>query len=71
MCSSDLTAFGDYLYFETLTLCPIDTRLIDKTLLNETETRWLNAYHAHVRETLAPLTSGAAHDWLIKNTEAI
>ena len=65
------TAFGDYLYFETLTLCPIDTRLIDKTLLNEAETRWLNAYHAHVRETLAPLTSGAAHNWLIKNTEAI
>ena len=65
------TAFGDYLYFETLTLCPIDTRLIDKTLLNETETRWLNAYHALVREKLAPHTTGAAHDWLIKNTEAI
>ena len=65
------TAFGDYLYFETLTLCPIDTRLIDKNLLNETETRWLNAYHALVREKLAPHTTGAAHDWLIKNTEAI
>ena len=65
------TAFGDYLYFETLTLCPIDTRLIDKTLLNKTETRWLNAYHALVREKLAPHTTGAAHDWLIKNTEAI
>ena len=65
------TAFGDYLYFETLTLCPIDTRLIDKTLLNGTETRWLNAYHARVRATLAPLTSGAAHDWLMKNTAAV
>ena len=65
------TAFGHYLYFETLTLCPIDPRLIDKTLLTEAEKHWLNAYHARVRDKLAPHTKGAAHDWLIKNTEAI
>lgn len=65
------TAFGSYLYFEDLTLCPIDTRLIDRTMLTENEAAWLNAYHARVREALLPLTEGAARDWLLARTEAV
>ncbi|WP_274572561.1 aminopeptidase P family protein [Neisseria leonii] len=65
------TAFGSYLYFEDLTLCPIDTRLIERALLTESETAWLNAYHAKVREALLPLTDGAARDWLLARTEAV
>ncbi len=49
------TEFGRFLGFETLTLCPIDTSLIDVRLLTETEVRWLNEYHIQVREALTPL----------------
>ncbi|MES2949431.1 MAG: aminopeptidase P family protein [Pseudomonadota bacterium] len=63
--------FGDFLEFETLTLCPIDTRCIDKTLLQADEITWLNSYHATVRTRLSPLVSGAALDWLLERTEAI
>lgn len=64
-------AFGEFLEFETLTLCPIDTRCIDRSLLRADEIAWLNGYHATVRERLAPLVSGAALAWLIARTEAI
>nr|WP_295785894.1 aminopeptidase P family protein [Rhodoferax sp.] len=63
--------FGDFLEFETLTLCPIDTRCIDLGLLRTDEIAWLNAYHATVRARLSPLVSGAALDWLVQRTEAI
>ena len=65
------TQFGDYLCFETVTLCPIDTRLVDATLLRPDERDWLNAYHAQVREKLLPFVNGAAKDWLIARTQAI
>ncbi|MFV7769165.1 aminopeptidase P family protein [Shewanella marisflavi] len=57
--------------FHALTLIPIDTRLIDKLLLTDAETQWLNAYHQRVRETLSPLMQGAELNWLLKVTEAI
>lgn len=64
-------AFGDMLEFETLTLCPIDTRCIDFTLLRDDERAWLNAYHATVRERLAPRLSGDALAWLNARTAAV
>ena len=63
--------FGEMLEFETLTLCPIDARCIERRLLRGDEIAWLNAYHATVRERLAPLVDGAALDWLLRRTEAI
>jgi Xaa-Pro aminopeptidase len=63
--------FGEMLEFETLTLCPIDTRCIVRELLREDEIDWLNRYHATVRERLSALVSGAALTWLIARTEAI
>ncbi|MCY1035971.1 aminopeptidase P family protein [Corallococcus sp. BB11-1] len=68
---AETTAFGEFLRFETLTLCPIDTRLVDPGLLSRAEADWLNAYHATVRERLLPLVEGAARDWLLKRTEAL
>lgn len=65
------TEFGEFLRFETLTLCPIDTRCIDVALLTETERAWLNSYHAEVRERLSPYVTGEAKDWLLKRTMAI
>ncbi len=63
--------FGDFLEFETLTLCPIDTRCITKELLSVDEIDWLNAYHATVRARLSPLVDGAGLAWLIQRTEPI
>jgi Xaa-Pro aminopeptidase len=61
-------AFGEMLEFETLTLCPIDTRCIDTALLRPDEVAWLNAYHATVRERLAPRVQGDALAWLLART---
>jgi Xaa-Pro aminopeptidase len=63
--------FGEFLRFETLTLCPIDTRCLDMTLLQPHEVQWLNAYHAQVRERLLPHVQGAAREWLELRTRAI
>lgn len=65
------TQFGDFLKFETLTLCPIDTRCIEATLLSPSEKAWLNSYHSEVRERLEPLIDGVALNWLIERTQAI
>ena len=65
------TEFGEFLEFETLTLCPIDVRCLDLALLRPDEVDWLNAYHASVRERLAPLVDGAARDWLVARTQAV
>jgi len=62
--------FGEFLEFETLTLCPIDTRSIDRSLLRVDEIDWLNRYHAEVRRRLSPLVSGEALAWLQRRTEA-
>ncbi|HEX7749038.1 MAG TPA: aminopeptidase P family protein [Bordetella sp.] len=62
---------GEFLCFETLTLCPIDTRCIDRDLMRPDEIDWLDDYHATVRQRLLPLVSGAARDWLIARTEPL
>ena len=62
------STFDEFLEFETLTLCPIDTRCIEPGLLRADEVAWLNAYHATVRERLAPRVQGAALAWLHERT---
>lgn len=63
--------YGQFLQFEPLTLCPIQQQCIVKTMLNETERQWLNKYHQHVYKSLAPHLSGAALDWLTRQTAAL
>jgi len=63
--------FGDFYRFETLTLCPIDVRCVEVALLNTQERRWLNDYHARVREELAPHLNQDALQWLLARTEPI
>ena len=67
----DLGEFGEFLRFETLTLCPIDTRLIERTLMRADEIGWLNAYHDEVRRRVSPHVSGAAALWLQERTAPI
>jgi len=57
--------------FETLTLAPIDRALVEPALLTEAERAWLDAYHARVRETLAPLVDAATLAWLEDATAPI
>lgn len=63
--------FGAFLEFETLTLCPIDTRCLEPSLLTQDEKDWFNAYHAEVRRRLSPLLEGDALQWLNTRTAAI
>jgi Xaa-Pro aminopeptidase len=53
-----------WLDFETITLCPIDTRLILRDLMTSDEVAWLNAYHARVWSEIGPLVSGETQVWL-------
>ncbi|MBY5983207.1 aminopeptidase P family protein [Halomonas sp. DP5Y7-2] len=63
--------FGHFLEFETLTLCPIDSRCLAPLMLDQAELDWLNAYHAEVRRRLAPLLDGPALAWLEARTEPL
>jgi Xaa-Pro aminopeptidase len=57
--------------FETLTLAPIDLCLIEPALLSAEEIAWLNAYHARVHDTLAPLVDPLTQVWLRTATAPI
>ena len=63
--------FGEFLKFETLTLCPIDTRCLEASLLTREELDWLNGYHKQVCERLSPLLEGDALAWLQARTAAL
>ncbi|MDX8155728.1 aminopeptidase P family protein [Acinetobacter pittii] len=63
--------YGEFLEFETLTLCPIHLDCIVVDMLTNEEKDWLNGYHQTVQERLAEHLSGDVLDWLIYNTRAI
>ena len=50
--------------FETLTLAPIDTRLVDLEILTNNEILWLNTYHAKVLKKIGPQLKGSDLTWL-------
>ncbi len=58
------TAFGKFLQFESLTLCPIDKTPIVRSMLLPEEIDWLNAYHQHVFDTLSPHLDADETVWL-------
>lgn len=63
--------FGEFLRFETLTLCPIDTRCIERSMLSAEEVDWLNSYHAEVLRRVSPLVDGEALAWLQARTQPL
>ena len=66
------TEFGKFLQFESLTLCPIDTTPVVKEELLPEEVAWLNEYHQHVYDVLAPhLDDEGDKEWLRKATMPI
>ncbi len=64
-------AEGRYLGFDCLTWVPIDRRLIEKSLLTQSEVEWLDAYHARVREILAPQLEGEDLAWVERETSPL
>ncbi len=56
--------FGDWLGFETLTLCHIDTSALILSLMTEQEKAWLDGYNRHVYETLSPELDSETAGWL-------
>lgn len=65
------TAYGQFLEFETLTLCPIHLTCVDYSLLNHSEIDWINRYHHKVRETLSPYVDAEVLEWLLVNTAPV
>ncbi len=57
--------------FETLTLAPIDVRLVVKGLLSDSEIAWLDGYHARVRRELMPLLEDPVREWLSNVTRPL
>ncbi|WP_177762354.1 aminopeptidase P family protein [Flavobacterium sp. I3-2] len=63
--------FGDFMDFETLTVCYIDTDLVEKSILHTEHIDWLNNYNEWVFEKLAPRLNEDEKIWLRKKTKAI
>lgn len=61
----------DMLEFEALTLIPMDSRLIDKSLLTTAEIHWINDYHQRVFSALSPSLQENELNWLVNATQAI
>jgi Xaa-Pro aminopeptidase len=65
------TEFGEFLKFDTVSLCYIDKSLIDRSLLTKDEINWINNYHSEVFEKLSPFLDEEEKKWLKEKTEAI
>ncbi len=59
------------LEFETLTLVPFDTRLLDVALLDAHEIAWLDRYHGQVAATIGPLLNATDQAWLLRATQPL
>ncbi len=65
------TDFGTFYKFDTVTLFPIDTNLVDKTVLTSSERDWINNYHTRVYEQLSPLLNDLEIAWLKRKCQKI
>lgn len=63
---------GEFLTFETLTLFPYETKLIEFSLLTPSEVEWINNYHQHVFDELSPWIEGEkSYEWLKNSTKRV
>ncbi len=68
---SQSTAFGRFLEFETVTLCPFDLDLVEIDRLSLAEKEWLNQYHKKVVDQLAGHLNSEEREWLAEETQPI
>jgi len=69
--TAEATTEDEWLTWETLTLFPYDTTLIDRELLDEHERQWINEYHAEVYRRVSPLLNKEEAEWLNDKCKAI
>lgn len=67
----DKTEYGQFMKFETITYCPIDTAGVNKAMLTPGEINWLNNYNHEVFTKLSPFLTKEEKDWLRKETKRI
>ena len=67
----EITEFGQFYRFETMTLFPFDLTLFETAIMTDEEIEWLNNYHAKVRARLTPLLSPEEAAWIEKKTEPL
>jgi len=67
----DNSIFGDFMNFETLTICYIATDLVNKSLLDQSHIDWLNNYNQWVFDQLLPRLTEVEASWLADKTKAI
>ena len=65
------TEFGEFYHFIPMTLFPIDTNLLDTSIMTDIEIAWLNDYHKEVANRLLPLLNPEEQEWLKSKTAAI
>jgi Xaa-Pro aminopeptidase len=65
------TEFGQFLRFDTVSLCYIDKCLVDISLMDQKEINWLNSYHAEVYEKLSPHLTPEENKWLKDKTNSL
>ena len=65
------TEFGDFMRFDTISLCYIDKTLIDKSMLTAVEILWLNKYHEEVYAKLSPRLDPEERLWLKEKTSPL
>ncbi len=63
--------FGDFYKFETLTVCPIDKKAIDESMLTREEKAWINGYHKWVYMELSQVLDDEHRSWLTEKTDSI
>jgi len=63
--------FGNFLSFDTLTMCPIDRKLVNRLLLSDDEIIWLNSYHAKVLAELGSRLNSEVLEWMKAQCEPI
>lgn len=72
LCVPDtVTEFGQFLKFEPLTLFPFDLRLFQTEIMTAEEIKWVNDYHARVRQELTPLLTPEEAAWLADKTREL
>lgn len=71
VCEGEKNEYGQFMYFETITLIPFDLDAINPDIMTEPEKKLLNDYHAKVYKTLAPHLTEEEAQWLKKYTREI
>lgn len=70
-CKGEQNEYGQFMYFDAITLIPMDLDAIAPEMMSTQEKELLNAYHKKVYDTIAPYLNEEEAEWLKKYTRAI